>query len=209
MRVLTIRHALAGFAATALVLGGIAAGTAPAEAASTSTWDRIAQCESSGNWHIDTGNGYYGGLQFSMGTWRAHGGTGNPAHASKSTQISIAEKVLSSQGWGAWPACSSRLGLHGKPAHVAKKHVAKKHVAKKHVAKKLVAKQHVAKQHVVTKHVVHVRAGSRTVVVRSGDTLIRIAHRTHAKGGWKALAKINHLAHPNVLRVGQRLHLPA
>jgi hypothetical protein len=209
MRILSFRHALAGLAASALVLGGIVAGAAPADAAATSTWDKIAQCEASGNWHINTGNGYYGGLQFSMGTWRAHGGSGNPASATKKKQIAVAEKVLSSQGWGAWPACSSKLGLHGVPAkhkkHVAKKHVAKKHVAKKHVAKKHVAKKHVAKKLVV----VHVKASKRVVVVHAGDTLVRIAHCKHVKGGWKALAKVNHLTHPNVLRVGQRLHLPA
>lgn len=106
------RALMTGIAATALVLGGVLAGAAPAHAASTATWNRLAQCEASGNWHIDTGNGYYGGLQFSMSTWRAHGGGGgNPARATKAKQIRIAEKVLRSQGWGAWPACSSRLGL--------------------------------------------------------------------------------------------------
>jgi uncharacterized protein YabE (DUF348 family) len=74
-------------------------------------WDRLAQCESGGNWSINTGNGFYGGLQFSLGTWRAYGGTGMPNKASKATQIAIAQKVQADVGWGAWPACSSRLGL--------------------------------------------------------------------------------------------------
>jgi uncharacterized protein YabE (DUF348 family) len=74
-------------------------------------WDRLAQCESGGNWSINTGNGFYGGLQFSLGTWRAYGGTGMPNKASKATQISIAQKVQADVGWGAWPACSSKLGL--------------------------------------------------------------------------------------------------
>ncbi|WP_375406456.1 transglycosylase family protein [uncultured Amnibacterium sp.] len=111
MHLPTLRHALAGLAATTLVLGSVVAGAAPAEAAPTSTWNRLAQCEASGNWHINTGNGYYGGLQFSMGTWRAHGGSGNPARATKTRQIAIGEKVRRSQGWGAWPSCSKRLGL--------------------------------------------------------------------------------------------------
>jgi uncharacterized protein YabE (DUF348 family) len=74
-------------------------------------WDRLAQCESGGNWSINTGNGFYGGLQFSLGTWRAYGGSGMPNKASKATQISIAQKVQADVGWGAWPACSRKLGL--------------------------------------------------------------------------------------------------
>ncbi len=78
---------------------------------STSVWDRLAECESGGNWSINTGNGYYGGLQFSLSSWRAVGGSGYPHQASKSEQISRAEQLLQIQGWGAWPACSSKLGL--------------------------------------------------------------------------------------------------
>jgi resuscitation-promoting factor RpfB len=78
---------------------------------SGSVWDRLAQCESGGNWSINTGNGFYGGLQFSLGTWRAYGGSGMPNKASKTTQIAIARKVQADVGWGAWPACSSKLGL--------------------------------------------------------------------------------------------------
>lgn len=83
-------------------------------AAPISDWDRLAQCESGGNWAINTGNGYYGGLQFSAGTWTAHGGgefAATADQATKEEQIYVAEKVLASQGWGAWPACSSSLGL--------------------------------------------------------------------------------------------------
>jgi Transglycosylase-like domain len=74
-------------------------------------WDRLAECESGGNWHISTGNGYFGGLQFSLSAWRAVGGTGYPHQASREEQISRAERLLDLQGWGAWPACSRRLGL--------------------------------------------------------------------------------------------------
>ena len=76
-----------------------------------SVWDQLAQCESGGNWSINTGNGYSGGLQFSPGTWRAHGGAGDAANASREQQIAVAESVKASQGWGAWPACSAKLGL--------------------------------------------------------------------------------------------------
>jgi len=74
-------------------------------------WDRLAQCESSGNWAINSGNGYYGGLQFSLSSWRAVGGSGYPHQASKSEQIARAEMLKARQGWGAWPACSAKLGL--------------------------------------------------------------------------------------------------
>lgn len=74
-------------------------------------WDKLAQCESGGNWSINTGNGYYGGLQFNLGTWQRYGGVGSPAAASREQQIAIAQKVLATQGWGAWPACSAKLGL--------------------------------------------------------------------------------------------------
>ena len=75
-------------------------------------WDRLAGCESGGNWHINTGNGYYGGLQFSLGTWRAYGGTGLPSQHSRETQIAIATKLRNaSGGYGAWPGCAAKLGL--------------------------------------------------------------------------------------------------
>ncbi len=74
-------------------------------------WNAIAKCESGGNWSINTGNGYYGGLQFNLGTWRAYGGSGLPSDASKAEQVRIAKKVQKAQGWGAWPACTSKLGL--------------------------------------------------------------------------------------------------
>lgn len=74
-------------------------------------WDRVAECESGGDWQINTGNGYYGGVQFALGSWRAVGGSGYPHQASKQEQIKRAELLLDRQGWGAWPACSSKLGL--------------------------------------------------------------------------------------------------
>ena len=95
------------------VLAPLLAAT-PAQAATRRTWDRLANCESSGRWHINTGNGYYGGLQFSGPTWRAFGGRrfGRNAHrASKREQIRVAERVRRNQGWGAWPSCSRRIGL--------------------------------------------------------------------------------------------------
>lgn len=76
-----------------------------------SVWDRLAQCESGGNWAINTGNGFYGGLQFTLSSWRGVGGSGYPHLASRDEQIARAQILQSRQGWGAWPACSSKLGL--------------------------------------------------------------------------------------------------
>ncbi|HEX6421244.1 MAG TPA: transglycosylase family protein [Acidimicrobiales bacterium] len=84
---------------------------APASSGGGTVWDRLAECESGGNWSINTGNGYYGGLQFSQSSWNAAGGSGNPANASRAEQIRVAENLLDMQGWGAWPACSAKLGL--------------------------------------------------------------------------------------------------
>ncbi|MEW2285727.1 transglycosylase family protein [Streptomyces sp. NPDC047841] len=106
--------ALAGAALLAPL--GLLAATGNAAAADNGVWDRIAQCESGGNWHINTGNGYYGGLQFSAGTWRAYGGTAyapTADQASRSAQIAVATRVQQAQGWGAWPVCSGRAGASG------------------------------------------------------------------------------------------------
>jgi hypothetical protein len=80
----------------------------PAPRVYSVNWDAIAQCESGGNWSISTGNGYSGGLQFTPGTWRANGGSGSPAYASREEQIRVAENVLRTQGIGAWPVCGRR-----------------------------------------------------------------------------------------------------
>jgi resuscitation-promoting factor RpfB len=86
--------------------------SAPNFASGSTVWDSLAQCESGGNWAINTGNGYYGGLQFNIGTWQSYGGSGLPSNASRETQIAIATKVRdASGGYGAWPACAASLGL--------------------------------------------------------------------------------------------------
>ncbi|CAL9399935.1 transglycosylase family protein [Streptomyces sp. enrichment culture] len=95
---------------------GLLTATGGARAADHGVWDRIAQCESGGDWHIDTGNGYYGGLQFSASTWRAYGGTAyapTAAGGSREQQIAVATEVQRDQGWGAWPICSVRAGAYG------------------------------------------------------------------------------------------------
>ena len=107
--------ALSGLAITA---SGIAVAPS-ASAAPDSDWDRLAQCESGGNWGINTGNGFQGGLQFAPSTWSAYGGTEYAATANQATreqQITVGERVLAEQGWTAWPACSAPLGLSSAPS---------------------------------------------------------------------------------------------
>ncbi|HEX7368602.1 MAG TPA: transglycosylase family protein [Candidatus Saccharimonadales bacterium] len=81
------------------------------DSSGTSVWDRIAQCESGGDWSIDTGNGFYGGLQFTLSSWQAVGGSGLPSQASREEQIARAQMLQARQGWGAWPVCSVRAGV--------------------------------------------------------------------------------------------------
>ncbi|BFU43954.1 transglycosylase family protein [Krasilnikovia sp. MM14-A1004] len=182
---------------TRLVLGAIAAGVtgtvallgpaAPASASSVN-WDAIAHCESGGRWHINTGNGYYGGLQFSRSTWAGHGGTKyarTADKASRAQQIAVAERVLRAQGIRAWPVCGAKAGS---PKH---------HRAAAHKAR--------------TTHRAHDahRAG-RVHVVRAGETLASIAEQHHVKGGWRTLFRLNRGAlhgNPNLIRPGQRLAL--
>ncbi|MGK5682138.1 transglycosylase family protein [Actinoplanes sp. URMC 104] len=189
---------------TRVALGLTAAGVAgavgllgPASPAQASgvNWDAVAQCESSGNWSINTGNGYYGGLQFSRSTWKAYGGTKYASTADKATraeQIKIAEKVLKGQGIGAWPVCGKKAGS------------SKKYAAKNTGGAKSTAKKSTAKKTAVTKVTV---AKSGTYVVRSGDTLAKIAAKKHVKGGWKALYQLNRsvLDSPNLIFPGQRI----
>ncbi len=113
MRILKkTRAAASGLALVALTAAGVALTAAPAHAASSATWDALAECESSGNWHINTGNGYYGGLQFSLSSWQAVGGPpGLPSEHSRETQIQMGIRLYEAQGWGAWPACTAELGL--------------------------------------------------------------------------------------------------
>ena len=108
----TIRRLLALAAlALGLAVGALGLGTGPAAADSGGVnWDAIAQCESGGNWAINSGNGFYGGLQFSPATWKANGGNGLPHQASREEQIRVAENVLATQGIGAWPTCGRSAG---------------------------------------------------------------------------------------------------
>ena len=192
-----LARSTAGATAIALPIIGITAlTTGTADAATESQWDNVAHCESGGNWHINTGNGYYGGLQFSEGTWVGHGGQNYASRAdlaTKSEQIAIAEKVLASQGWGAWPVCSQRRGPAVGPQAVRAGSVRSNR------------SHHRAALN-------HRKVGKGVYVVRSGDSLSAIAARHNVPGGWRALYRANRTLigrNPNVIRIGMHLHLPA
>ena len=179
------RTAIAG---AVLSAPAIAAPAASADTGTT-TWDRLAQCESSGNWATNTGNGFFGGLQFTSGTWHAFGGSGRAHQASREQQIVVAERVLAEQGWGAWPACSRKLGLRGTPPPLR-------------VAPKATPSTSV------------VSAGSTAgpasgpVHIRPGDTLSALAAAHHVAGGWQALAAANPGLNPHRLSVGAMVNMP-
>lgn len=207
--------ALIGAAVAAPVaLLGVATG--PAAAADAGVWDRIAQCESGGNWHINTGNGYYGGLQFAAGTWRAHGGGAYAAtadRASRAEQIAIATKVQHAQGWAAWPVCSRRAGASGgapgagTPARPKKQAERPRQAApKQHEAPAPQRHAKAERQPVAPLRAESAPAGSYTV--RSGDTLSAIA-ASHGTA-WEALYAANKAvigADPDLILPGQQLNL--
>ena len=176
---------------------------APAAHAADSTWDRLAHCESSGNWSINTGNGYSGGLQFSPRTWKAFGGIGLAHHASREQQIAVAERVLAKQGWGAWPACSRKLGLRGKPAPSSVKAAPQATPSGGAKAAPQATPSGGAKAAKAAKQ------GGRTVVVEPGDTLARIATENGVTGGWQAVRAANpDVRNPHKISVGERIDLP-
>ncbi|WP_282088490.1 transglycosylase family protein [Streptomyces tendae] len=179
-------------------------GTGTAHAADVETWDKVAACESTDDWDINTGNGYYGGLQFTQSTWEAFGGTRYAPRAdlaTKEEQIAVAEKVLDVQGPGAWPVCSERAGLTQggdtpdlRPAGGATS-------AKKSGSVKDVQPQTTPQS----------RAGkARMYTVITGDTLSGIADTHEVRGGWQRLYEANRGAigsDPDLILPGQRLSL--
>jgi LysM repeat protein len=183
-----------------VAIAGVAIGApfaiAAAPASASPDWDAIAQCESGGNWSTNTGNGFSGGLQFTPGTWRANGGSGNPANASREEQIRVAENVLQSQGIGAWPVCGKKGGGgHTAPAKKATKPAPKKAPKRTAPAPAPVAPATVAVN----------TDGDYTVV--AGDSLSKIAQAQNIQGGWQALYEKNKasVANPDLIFVGQKL----
>ncbi|MEV6645356.1 transglycosylase family protein [Amycolatopsis sp. NPDC051371] len=188
-----------------VAIAGIAVGAPLAIAAtpaSATNWDAVAQCESSGNWNTNTGNGYYGGLQFSQSTWKAYGGTGSAANASREQQIAVAERVLQGQGIGAWPVCGKKGG--GSTAPKASTHKSTTTTKKSTTPKKSTAPKQAAAP-AATGVSSSNPAGDYTVV--AGDTLSKIAKQFNVDGGYKKLQDLNAKYIPNadMILVGQKI----
>jgi LysM repeat protein len=190
------RAAIAGIALGApLILAA-----APAQAASTSQWDAVAQCESTGNWAINTGNGFYGGLQFSQSTWAGYGGTQYAARAdlaTKAQQIAVAERTLASQGKGAWPVCGTGLGAANTTSAPAVAAAPQQQAPqaqpapKQQVAPKQQAAQAPTTATSGTANVVSPPKAGADYTVVPGDTLSRIAQVHGVQGGYQALFQKN------------------
>ena len=195
-------------ASLALALGLVSLATPPAAAAST-VWDKVARCESGGNWKINTGNGYHGGLQFSGRTWKGFGGGkyASKAHrASKGEQIAIARRVLATQGPGAWPTCGRKAGLTKSNGKASKSATPSSNPGAKSSAQKASTKKASTKKSSTKKSAT---SSAKTVKVKSGDTVAKIAKRHAVKGGWKGLWKLNKktLKNPDRIKVGQVLRI--
>jgi nucleoid-associated protein YgaU len=212
-----------GATVAAISAAGLALSATAANATtSTSTWDALAQCESGGNWAINTGNGYSGGLQFSPSTWAAYGGTGSAADASRTQQIAVAEKVQASQGWGAWPSCAAQLGLSGGATGVAPQSVPVQSVPVQAAPVQSAPVQSLPVQAATTqslpvqaapvaKHVTAVALSGETYTLQAGDTLSIVAEKLGIDGGWQHLADANldTISDPNLVFAGQVIQLPA
>ncbi len=201
-------------------------GTGTAHAADVETWDKVAACESTSNWDINTGNGFYGGLQFTQSTWEAFGGTRYAPRAdlaTKDQQIAVAEKVLDGQGPGAWPVCSERAGLTRggdapdiRPAGGAKAGTSAKGATGEPRAKsaprtKAATEKPRSVQDVQPQTTPQSRAGTAEMyTVITGDTLSGIADTERVRGGWRGLYEANRPAiggDPDLIVPGQRLAL--
>ncbi|MFJ9781308.1 transglycosylase family protein [Amycolatopsis sp. NPDC101161] len=187
-----------------VAIAGIAVGAPLAIAAtpaSATNWDAIAQCESGGNWSTSTGNGYYGGLQFTQSTWKAYGGTGSPQGASREQQIAVAERVLQGQGIGAWPVCGKKGGGGSSTAPKS----THKTTTKQSTPKKTVTAPKQAAAPAATGVASSNPAGDYTVV--AGDTLSKIAKQFNVQGGYQKLQDLNAKYIPNadMILVGQKI----
>ena len=266
------RRATASIVAGMTLAGAAAVGfSAPAQAATVDTWDRLAECESNGTWDINTGNGCYGGVQFTLSSWQAVGGEGYPHQASKAEQIKRAEILQDLQGWGAWPLCSQKLGLTQADADAgdvdaapvavertatvqrqsaadetaadqaaaeqaaADQAAAEQAAADQAAAERWAAKQAAAEQAAADKAAAQraaaaekaaaqkaaaaeqataaeqaVVAEAETIVVKSGDSLWKLANEYEVEGGWTALYEANKgaVSDAAVIYVGQELVLP-
>ena len=213
--------------AAVLAIGGAAAAslaaTPAANAAPLEAWEALAQCESGGNWSINTGNGYYGGLQFSLSSWAAAGGTGNPAAASKAEQIRVAENLLRMQGWGAWPSCAAKLNLYAygtsdaaatvaeAPAATTTTTVAPQATEVTEVAAApAVVETPAAETAPAAEVVAEAAPAANTYTVKAGDTLSEIAY-AHGFNGWDEVLAANAdlIQDADLIEIGWVLTIPA
>ncbi|MEU8780133.1 transglycosylase family protein [Streptomyces sp. NPDC048637] len=206
-----------GITAAAVLLAAGALNLAteqPAEARGGGAWDRLAGCESGGNWRTDTGNGFSGGLQFAHSTWHSFGGgayASRAARATRAQQIQVAERVLARQGWGAWPSCSASLGLNSATAHRTPRSTAARPAPQRQAAPSPRGRvrhphpQSHEKRYKVGRH----RSTGGSVVVNAGDTVSSIAY---AHGcGWQEFYRLNRRvigANPHLIFPGTRLAVP-
>ncbi|MEU9334951.1 transglycosylase family protein [Streptomyces sp. NPDC048290] len=215
--------ALAGVAGAAVAAPLMAAGNA--SAATASEWDAVAQCESGGNWAINTGNGYYGGLQFSASTWAGYGGTQYAAtanNATKAQQIEIAEKVLAGQGKGAWPSCGVGLSSapygggstapepEPAPTQPSQSQSGGTEQRSEQPSASRSQERPAATQETVTTPTGQtVEKGDGEYEVVSGDTLSSIAAEHGVSGGWQKLFERNNdiVDDADLIFPGQQLHL--
>lgn len=217
------KHRRPSKAARAIAVVGVTgAAAAPlmaagsASAATASEWDAVAQCEAGGNWSINTGNGYYGGLQFSASTWAAYGGTAYAATADKATkaqQIEIAEKVLAGQGKGAWPHCGTGLssaaynGSGSSQSTEATPRATEEKPASRSAERPAAEKK--STKTVTTPTGKKVKKGDGEYKVAKGETLSSIAEKKKVKGGWEKLFQLNKdiVEDADLIYPGQQLHL--
>ncbi|RFU83230.1 LysM peptidoglycan-binding domain-containing protein [Streptomyces triticagri] len=186
-------------------------GSGTAQAADVDTWNKVAACESTNNWSINTGNGYYGGLQFKQSTWEAYGGTRYAPRAdlaTKDQQIAVAEKVLKGQGPGAWPACSVRAGLTrgGDAPEINPGGSGGKNSAKPAAQPREKPDEKRSAKPESTPQSNAGRSGMYTVV--RGDSLSTIADSQRVDGGWQQLYADNRKVvggDPDMIVPGQRL----
>ena len=206
--------------AAALAIGGAVAATMSMPAANAvdgATWDALAQCESGGNWSINTGNGFYGGLQFTQQSWNGVGMSGSPATATRAQQIEAGERLLAIQGWGAWPACSAKLGLYGKtgaaPTYTEPTTTvaAQSQTQQTYTAPAAQAAPAAVEAPAAAAPVAAPQAAAGTYTVVPGDSLSLIAAKLGVAGGYQAIAAANTdiIYNVDLIFPGQVLTIPA
>ncbi|MCP2096742.1 MULTISPECIES: transglycosylase family protein [Actinosynnema] len=173
------------------------AGTASAQGSGVN-WDAVAACESGGNWSINTGNGYYGGLQFSPSTWSSHGGSGMAHQASRAEQIRVAENVMKTQGIGAWPVCGPKgLGGGAAPARTAPAPQQAAPAPQKQSTPQKRATAPVQQQAAPVVVALPQSNPNGDYEIKAGDTLSTIASELKVEGGWTKLHELNKQFIPN------------